>query len=40
MKDFIDGLFNLSKSIVTGAVIIICALLILIGVILGMAIFG
>lgn len=38
MKDFIDGLFSLSKFIVVGAVVIIAFMLIMLGVIFGLAI--
>lgn len=38
MKEFIDGLFNLSGTIVKAVAIIIVIMLILIGVIFGLAI--
>lgn len=38
MRDFLDGLFNLSKTIVVGVVVVICVLLIMLGMITGLAI--
>lgn len=38
MKDFIDGLFSLSKFIVIGVVVIVALMLIMMGVIFGIAI--
>ena len=38
MRDFLDGLFELSKTIVIGAVVVIVMMLIMLGVIFGLAI--
>lgn len=38
MKDFMDGLFSLSKYIVIGVVVIIVMMLIMLGFIFGLAI--
>lgn len=37
MRDFLDGLFNLSKTIVVGIVIVVVVLLIMMGMIVGLA---
>lgn len=37
MRDFLDGLFNLSKTIVVGVVIVVVVLLIMMGMIVGLA---
>lgn len=38
MRDFIDGLFELSKTIVIGVVVVVVMMLIMLGVIFGLAI--
>lgn len=37
MRDFLEGLFNLSKTIVIAIVIVVCVLLIMMGMITGLA---
>lgn len=37
MRDFMDGLFALSKTIVIGVVVVIVMMLIMLGVIFGLA---
>lgn len=37
MREFFEGLVNLSKTIVVGIVIVVCVLLIMMGMITGMA---
>lgn len=37
MRDFLEGLFNLSKTIVVGVVIVVVVLLIMMGMIVGLA---
>lgn len=38
MRDFIEGLFELSKTIVIGTVVVVVMMLIMLGVIFGLAI--
>lgn len=37
MREFFEGLVNLSKTIVVGVVIVVCVLLVMLGMITGLA---